>query len=59
MIGIAPTVAMEMELTGVEPVSALGSDLPLIHRLSFFYPRSGDRRLSPTVGCSSKGLNRR
>ena len=45
-----------MELTGVEPVSALGISTPLIHRLSFSDPRSGNRSLSRTVGCSGKVL---
>ena len=46
----------EMELTGVEPVSALVIDSPIAHRLSFSYPRSGNRPLSRTVGCSGKVL---
>jgi hypothetical protein len=39
-----------MELTGVEPVSALGINTPIIHRFSFSNPQSGNRHLSPTVG---------
>ena len=43
-----------MELTGVEPVSALVIITSLIHRFSFSRPRSGNRLLSQTVGCSGK-----
>jgi hypothetical protein len=39
-----------MELTGVEPVSALGINIPLIHRFSLSDPQGGNRHLSPTVG---------
>jgi len=45
-----------MELTGVEPVSALGISTPLIHRFSFSNPRSGNRSLSRTMGCSGNVL---
>lgn len=45
-----------MELTGVEPVSALGSNTSLIHRFSLSDPQGGNRHLSPTVGFSSKVL---
>jgi hypothetical protein len=45
-----------MELTGVEPVSALGINTPFIHRFSFSNPRSGNRLLSQTVGCSGEVL---
>jgi hypothetical protein len=48
-----------MELTGVEPVSALGINTPLFHRFSFSDPRSGNRPLSRTVGCSGKVLARK
>ena len=47
---------LKVELTGVEPVSALAIGSLLIHRLSFVDPRSGDRLLSQTMGCSGKGL---
>lgn len=33
--------AIEVELTGVEPVSALGISTSLIHRLSFSNPQAG------------------
>ena len=36
-----------MELTGVEPVSKLGINTPLIHRFSFSSPRSGNPTLCP------------
>jgi hypothetical protein len=36
-----------MELTGVEPVSKLGINIPLIHRFSFSSPRSGNPTLYP------------
>ncbi len=36
-----------MELTGVEPVSKLGINIPLIHRFSFSGPRSGNPTLYP------------
>lgn len=49
---------LKVELTGVEPVSALGISTPFIHRFSFSDPRSGNRPLSRTVGCSGKGLAR-
>jgi len=49
-------MAQKVELTGVEPVSALGISTPFIHRLSFSDPRSGNRPLSRTVGCSGKVL---
>ncbi len=45
-----------MELTGVEPVSALGISTSLIHRFSFSDPQSGNRPLSRTVGCSGEVL---
>ncbi len=45
-----------MELTGVEPVSALVISASLIHRLSFSNPRSGNRLLSQTMGCSGEVL---
>ena len=38
----------EMELTGVEPVSALSNNTPLIHRLSLSNPQGGSRSLSRT-----------
>ena len=41
-----------MELTGVEPVSALSINTPLIHRFSPSNPQGGNRHLSRTVGCS-------
>lgn len=40
----------KVEPTGIEPVSALGIDLPLIHRLSPSDPQGGNRSLSRTVG---------
>ncbi len=43
---------LEMELTGVEPVSALSINTPLIHRLSPSNPQGRNRHLSRTVGCS-------
>ena len=46
----------KMELTGVEPVSALSNNTPLIHRLSLSNPLGGNRSLSRTVGCSGKVL---
>ena len=46
-----------MELTGVEPVSALGISISLVHRLSFSYPQSGECPLSRTIGFSSKVLD--
>lgn len=36
-----------MELTGVEPVSKLDINTPLIHRFSFSSPRSGNPTLCP------------
>lgn len=45
-----------MELTGVEPVSALGISTALIHRLSPSHPQDGNRPLSRTMGCSSEVL---
>jgi len=46
-----------MELTGVEPVSALAISSSFIHRLSFSNPQSGNRHLSRTMGCSVESLN--
>lgn len=48
-----------MELTGVEPVSALSINTPLIHRLSPANPWGRNRHLSRTVGCSSERLANR
>jgi hypothetical protein len=45
-----------MELTGVEPVSALGIGTSLIHRFSVSDPQRGNRPLSRTMGFSSKVL---
>jgi len=45
-----------MELTGVEPVSEMGTEGSLIHRLSLFDPRGGDRRLDPGDGSSPPNL---
>jgi hypothetical protein len=45
-----------MELTGVEPVSALDINIPFIHRFSLSNPLSGNRHLSPTVGFFSDFL---
>jgi hypothetical protein len=45
---------VEVELTGVEPVSKLGISIPIVHRFSFSNPRSGNRSLSRTAGCSGK-----
>jgi hypothetical protein len=39
-----------MELTGVEPVSALGINTPIVHRFSFSNPQSGNRQLSQAMG---------
>jgi len=47
-----------MEPTGVEPVSALGISTLFVHRFSFSDPRSGNRRLSLTMGFSGEGLFR-
>ncbi len=47
-----------MELTGVEPVSALGISTPFIHRFSASNPQRGNRPLSRTMGCSGKVLAR-
>ncbi len=47
-----------MEPTGIEPVSAMGIDLALVHRLSSVDPWSGDRQLSLTVGCSGEVFTR-
>ena len=41
-----------MELTGIEPVSKLGTDPPLVHRFSLSNPQGGNRSLSRTMGCS-------
>ena len=41
-----------MELMGIEPMSAMGIDPPLIHRFSLSNPQGGKRSLSRTVGCS-------
>ena len=41
-----------VELMGIEPMSAMGIDPPLIHRFSLSYPQGGERSLSRTVGCS-------
>ena len=46
----------KVEPTGVEPVSALGIDLPFIHRFSSSNPQSGNHPLSRMVGCSSRVL---
>ena len=45
-----------MELTGVEPVSAMVIRTSFVHRFSFIYPRSGDRLLSQAMGFSSEVL---
>ena len=45
-----------MELSGIEPLSAMGIDFPIIHRFSFSNPRSRNRLLSRTMGFSSKVL---
>lgn len=42
-----------MELTGVEPVSALSNDTPFIHRLSLSDPLGGNRYLFLAVGVSN------
>lgn len=39
--------SLEMELTGVEPVSASSSNIPFIHRLSLSDPQGGNRHLIP------------
>ncbi len=39
-----------MELTGVEPVSALGISTSFVHRFSVSDPQRGNRSLSRTVG---------
>ena len=46
-----------MELTGVEPVSALAISSLFIHRLSLSNPQGENRLLSQTVGCSGKDLD--
>jgi hypothetical protein len=45
-----------MELTGVEPVSALVISTSLVHRFSLSNPQGGNRSLSRTMGCSGKVL---
>ncbi|EDX78339.1 hypothetical protein MC7420_6992 [Coleofasciculus chthonoplastes PCC 7420] len=40
-----------MEPTGIEPVSALGIYLPIIHRFSPSHPQGGNHPLSRMVGC--------
>lgn len=45
-----------MELTGVEPVSALGINTPLVHRFSLSNPQGGNRPLSRTMGFSGDFL---
>lgn len=45
-----------MELTGVEPVSALGINTSLVHRFSVSDPQRGNRPLSRTIGFSGKVL---
>ncbi len=46
----------DMELTGVEPVSKLGINTPLIHRFSFSSPRSGNPTLCPVGRTPRFGL---
>lgn len=41
-----------MEPTGIEPVSVLGINLPIVHRFSLSNPRGGNRYLSLAVGFS-------
>ena len=45
-----------MELTGVEPVSKLGINIPFIHRLSLSDPQGGNCLLSRTMGFSGDFL---
>jgi len=45
-----------VELSGIEPLSALAIDLVLIHRLIPSDPQGGNRYLSLTVGCSGEFL---
>ena len=42
---------LPVEPTGIEPVSALGIDLPFIHRLSPSDPLGGNHPLSRMTGC--------
>lgn len=42
---------MQVEPTGIEPVSALGIDLPFIHRFSPSDPQGGNHPLSRMTGC--------
>jgi len=46
----------EVELTGVEPVSEMGTGGSLLHRLSLSDPQGGDRRLAPGDGRSPPKL---
>ena len=41
-----------MEPTGIEPVSKLGINLPLIHRFSLSDPQGGNHPLSRMTGCT-------
>lgn len=45
-----------MELSGIEPLSALGIDPPIIHRLSPSNPQGENQHLSRLVGCSGEVL---
>lgn len=45
-----------MEPTGVEPVSALGINQPIVHRFSSSNPQSGNHPLSRMMGFPSKVL---
>lgn len=47
---------MLMELTGIEPVSALAIRTPFIHRFSLSRPQGGSRQLFLTMGFSSEVL---
>jgi len=45
-----------MELTGVEPVSEVGTENTLLHRLSLYHPRDRNRYLSLAAGCLGHNL---
>lgn len=45
-----------MELTGIEPVSALAICTPFIHRFSLSSPQGGSRQLFLTMGFSGEVL---
>ena len=45
-----------MELSGIEPLSALGINPPIVHRFSPSNPQGKNQPLSRLVGCSGNIL---